>query len=177
MRLVVLKEGTRFGRLVVTGFAGTRDGQGYHHCVCDCGTSCVRRTSCLTRHRATHCNTGPCHFMWRGGKQVPGSDAWATNRLNCVRSSARNKREPLPYEGKERVIELWRKADGGCQCCGRKTSKLQLDHCHETGRLRGFLCQNCNSAIGFVSESPDLLRSIAKYVAQECSQLRIALKA
>ena len=177
MRRIVLKAGARFGRLVVTGFAGVRGGEGYHHCMCDCGTSCVRRTSCLNKGSATHCNTGSCHFRWRGGRQVAGSSAWAVKRLNCVIRYARNKKEPLPYEGAERVVELYVEAGGRCQCCGRKTSNLQLDHCHKTGRLRGFLCQHCNCAIGFVSESPALLRSVAKYIARQCSQLRIAINA
>jgi len=177
MLRIVLKPGARFGRLVVAGFAGVRDGEGFHDCVCDCGRSCVKRTTCLTRGSAKHCNTGQCHFMWRGGRHISGSEPWASARLATIRRTAKNNGDPLPYEGPERVIQLWDDAAGRCQCCGRKTSNLQLDHCHETGRLRAFLCRHCNCAIAFASESPDLLRLIAKYIAQECLQTRIAFKA
>jgi hypothetical protein len=37
-----------------------------------------------------------------------------------------------------------------CECCGRPPGKraLNLDHCHRTGKFRGWLCDNCNTAIG-----------------------------
>jgi hypothetical protein len=49
-----------------------------------------------------------------------------------------------------------------CQCCGR-VGKLHLDHCWETGSFRGFLCRQCNTAIGSLSSGDDkqgLLRAL-----------------
>ncbi len=40
-----------------------------------------------------------------------------------------------------------------CDCCGRTTSKLSLDHDHETDELRGWLCQTCNVAIGSLGDN------------------------
>ena len=40
----------------------------------------------------------------------------------------------------------------------------QVDHCHETGRLRGVLCFNCNSAIGKLGDDPDTLRRAIAYL-------------
>lgn len=36
-----------------------------------------------------------------------------------------------------------RPADGKCWACG-KVAKLQMDHCHDTGAFRGWLCRSCN---------------------------------
>ena len=36
-----------------------------------------------------------------------------------------------------------------CECCGEANVKIQLDHCHETGMFRGFVCRPCNNTIGF----------------------------
>jgi len=39
-----------------------------------------------------------------------------------------------------------------------------LDHNHDTKQLRGFIHRRCNSAIGFFSDDPVLLRMAAEYL-------------
>lgn len=43
-------------------------------------------------------------------------------------------------------------------------STLNLDHCHETGKVRGLLCHNCNRALGLLQDNPVFLRRAAEYV-------------
>lgn len=38
---------------------------------------------------------------------------------------------------------------GPCEICG-KDAKRHLDHDHETGLVRGFLCSGCNRALGYL---------------------------
>jgi ribonuclease PH len=42
--------------------------------------------------------------------------------------------------------------------------RLQIDHNHTTGKVRGLLCLRCNLAIGQFSESIDLLLSAIQYL-------------
>ena len=42
--------------------------------------------------------------------------------------------------------------------------KLHLDHNHDTGQFRGWLCQGCNHAIGMTNESAEKLISLATYL-------------
>lgn len=44
---------------------------------------------------------------------------------------------------------------GVCQCCLKETRELVVDHCHDTGRFRGWLCRNCNSGIGKLGDNSD----------------------
>ena len=42
--------------------------------------------------------------------------------------------------------------------------KTQIDHCHQTGKVRGLLCINCNWLLGKSQDNPELLRKAANYL-------------
>lgn len=50
-----------------------------------------------------------------------------------------------------------------CEVCGL-TGRIFLDHCHTTGKFRGWLCSHCNSALGFAQDNPATLRQLAAYM-------------
>lgn len=50
-----------------------------------------------------------------------------------------------------------------CECCGNPPGKkaLALDHCHVTGKFRGWLCGLCNTGMGALGDNiPGLLRAV-----------------
>jgi hypothetical protein len=53
-----------------------------------------------------------------------------------------------------------------CAICGLRVSgkELHLDHCHETGQTRGYLCGNCNLGLGLFRDNQKLLEKAAKYL-------------
>lgn len=60
---------------------------------------------------------------------------------------------------------------GGCAICGKQPEEqkrygkyLHVDHCHETGRIRGLLCDQHNLLIGRWDHDPVLLRRAADYI-------------
>ena len=42
-----------------------------------------------------------------------------------------------------------------CECCGRSPPQLVLDHDHQTGAFRGWLCRECNSGLGFLGDNAE----------------------
>jgi hypothetical protein len=42
--------------------------------------------------------------------------------------------------------------------------RLYVDHDHETGKVRGLLCNACNTGIGLFEEDPERLMSALSYV-------------
>lgn len=53
---------------------------------------------------------------------------------------------------------------GRCDICLQQKT-LNVDHCHATGRVRGLLCRECNTALGQFKDSPEALMRAAGYVA------------
>jgi len=57
-----------------------------------------------------------------------------------------------------------------CKACGvvfdatKPLLRRNLDHCHATGKVRGFLCSRCNTVAGFVNDDARILQQIATYL-------------
>ena len=52
---------------------------------------------------------------------------------------------------------------GRCSIC-RLERKLVIDHDHQDGHLRGFICHRCNMALGLMADDVDRLRKAADYL-------------
>jgi len=59
--------------------------------------------------------------------------------------------------------ELLAKQGGVCAICGRENPE-HVDHDHETGKLRGILCFNCNGGLGQFSDNTERLANAIEYL-------------
>jgi hypothetical protein len=55
------------------------------------------------------------------------------------------------------------KQGGVCAVCNKRKPEV-LDHCHTTGRLRGVLCRQCNSAAGFLMDDSKVAERLSRYL-------------
>ena len=56
-----------------------------------------------------------------------------------------------------------------CPICGKRTiagitCKVVLDHNHQTGKVRGWVCDSCNTGIGRFKDDTELIKKAIKYV-------------
>ena len=58
-----------------------------------------------------------------------------------------------------------RSRPGACEVCHHVPARgLHFDHSHSTGNFRGWLCYNCNMALGLLHDNPAVLRNLADYL-------------
>ena len=76
----------------------------------------------------------------------------------------------INYEQRNKMVQ---DQNGKCAICEceltwdhRKTTSLHVDHCHETGTVRGILCASCNMGIGCLQDDPAILRSAVNYLIE-----------
>lgn len=64
-------------------------------------------------------------------------------------------------------VEMWNSQNGECAICQEKKSRLDVDHCHETGRVRGLLCMRCNyNLLGCVKDDVNIIRRAVEYLEE-----------
>lgn len=67
--------------------------------------------------------------------------------------------------------QLFNSQDGKCKTCETHQSELNrplcVDHNHDTGKVRGLLCNNCNRAFGLLKENVKTLTNLITYKQTE----------
>jgi hypothetical protein len=58
-------------------------------------------------------------------------------------------------------------ADSCCELCGIYSNRLHLDHNHLDASFRGYLCANCNQALGKFKDNKELLRLAIDYLERK----------
>ena len=95
---------------------------------------------------------------------------YQTHRPYLVKEAGlRNKKRlynisPIDYE---KLLEKKNK----CNICktpynGKRPFTPCIDHCHKSGIIRGLLCFNCNSALGFFNDNTNLIEKAIKWLSR-----------
>ena len=67
----------------------------------------------------------------------------------------------------EEMDQLWYEQGGCCAICGEQLENdacTHLDHDHETGKVRGFLCAKHNVGLSAFGDDPEMLERAAEYI-------------
>jgi hypothetical protein len=69
----------------------------------------------------------------------------------------------------EQYDEMVRRQNGLCAICAHAPSKkiLVVDHDHQTGAIRGLLCDGCNVGLGRFGDNPGLLAAALRYLERK----------
>ncbi|GAA1884765.1 endonuclease VII domain-containing protein [Streptomyces durmitorensis] len=112
--------------------------------------------------RCRGCGEVKPHGEWH--RNATASDGLSTRCKACRAVQGRKGHLKRQYGMTEAEREEMIASQMGiCVIC-LKAPAAHVDHCHDTGRVRGVLCFNCNSAIGKLGDDPDTVRRAAAYL-------------
>lgn len=134
------------------------------------GRASIARAAAVTGGETTYQTDRPC---------PKGHAVRFTASDNCVECNAETLRREaearkwarrLRLYGitQERFHEILRDQGAACPICTDalvELSKIHIDHCHDTGRVRGLLCGRCNQAIGLLREDVNSMQRAIAYVS------------
>ena len=72
---------------------------------------------------------------------------------------------------KEQFLEMLIAQNFSCAICNTKEwgrPSPCVDHCHNTGVVRGLLCNRCNRGLGLFNDNKEVLKNAAKYLSRFC---------
>lgn len=66
---------------------------------------------------------------------------------------------------------MLKKQGGKCAVCsskkpGGRTKMFFIDHCHNSGQVRGLLCMRCNTGLGLFLDNPKFLLNAVSYLKE-----------
>jgi hypothetical protein len=105
----------------------------------------------------------PANHFIRNKTSKDGLNGWCRS---CTKDSALLAKYNLSLN---EYNELLRKQDGRCAICSTSdpkgpTSQFCVDHCHKTGRVRGLLCNHCNTGLGKLGDTIESLKKAIRYL-------------
>ncbi|WP_449481293.1 endonuclease VII domain-containing protein [Streptomyces avidinii] len=102
------------------------------------------------------------HSEWYRRRSAP--DGFVTRCKACRKPGDRAGHLKRKYGITEAERDQMIADQGGLCCICLRAPAAQVDHCHETGKVRGVLCFNCNVGIGLLEEDPVRILRAAEYV-------------
>lgn len=104
-------------------------------------------------------------------RHVELNAVWArANREKMAIKSARQRGTPIVGLRPGDYARMMEAQQGRCAICGTTAEVLCIDHCHNTGVVRGLLCHKCNKAIGLLQDDFDVLLSAVMYLRRSTSR-------
>lgn len=91
-------------------------------------------------------------------RQPQGTDAWMKRTYGI---------------GLEEYHRLLQEQNGCCAVCktaataSKKSRRLCIDHDHDSGKVRGLVCDRCNMLLGKSTEMLDILKSAVQYLERQ----------
>ena len=120
------------------------------------------QTTRFKRWKKKRIDQGYCHGCGAHEK-APGLNRCETCLRGCRRRSLRHKLKKMGASIEDYEVRI--NGQGGvCAICTKILTRPYIDHDHVTGKIRGILCQQCNTALGFVGDDVGIISTMLAYI-------------
>lgn len=131
---------------------------------CDCGTEKAIFYNQIKSGRAQSCGC----LQKRTGEQSPAYKHGRSGTKEYDLELHMKRNYGMTFQKYDEMLSA---QNGLCAICAspppdHHKKRLNIDHCHSTGRVRGLLCDACNRALGLFKDSPDVLLKAISYLAR-----------
>lgn len=140
----------------------TKNKQYYWICKCDCGNLTEVNVGNITSGRTKSCGC----LNLRKGFDSPNFIHGKSKTKDYWNATFLRNRYGLTVEkfNEMLVAQDWKCAICGASAPDHHKKRLNVDHCHKTGIVRGLLCDACNRAIGLLKDDPELMKKAISYI-------------
>jgi len=127
-------------------------------------TSCLRVLETTDFHKNKTTIDGLCYLCKDCNSRK--AKVWKKNNVEKNKTHHYQRKYGLTFADYGVILS---QQNSRCAVCLTHFSDAQrgvlfVDHCHKTGKVRGLLCQNCNTAIGLLKDSPLFCTKAAEYL-------------
>ncbi|MFJ4787907.1 endonuclease VII domain-containing protein [Streptomyces sp. NPDC088794] len=112
--------------------------------------------------RCPQCEAVKPHADWERNRS--SADGWSSYCRECRAERNRISYFKRKYGLAPAELDALIADQLGICCICLAAPAEHVDHCHQTGRVRGVLCFSCNAALGQFKDRPDAIRRAAAYV-------------
>ena len=109
-----------------------------------------------------------CAICSKRYKLKQGEAGWRYCSKKCRNTSYYKQRLAQYGLTPEQHLKLMDDSKGQCMICFTQHDPkgLVIDHCHDSGIVRGLLCSHCNTMLGFARDNTKTLESAIDYLNQ-----------
>jgi Recombination endonuclease VII len=119
--------------------------------------------------KSSRCKICACQVSQQSQKSNPdryraNTKRWRERHGEELSEFTRRQKFGLPFGSYAEILTL---QNGVCAICHKAPepgSELYVDHCHATNFVRGLLCHDCNTGLGFLKDSTLLLDAAKTYL-------------
>jgi hypothetical protein len=116
---------------------------------------------------------GPDNWYWKetssDDNKASSQREWRKNNPERVKDYDLQRMYGISYDEYHDLLE---QQNGKCSICKNEEHVLQkgkprmlaVDHCHDSGKVRGLLCTNCNKGLGHFKDNIELLEKAIYYL-------------